>query len=102
MMEFIVLSILILGVLGLAGFIYWHSQKQIELFRGEMKSINEMLMAGSFQEWQRVKTGKPPIPNTLKSEPNFQDLREEEKIPWSAIENVKVDNEPKRKIKIYH
>jgi hypothetical protein len=100
-MEFIVLSILLLGVLCFAGFVFYTSQKQIQILQKQMKDIAQMLMAGSFQEWERVQKGKKPVPNQIKSEPNFSGLREEERIPWNDIKNIQVENGPKRQIKIY-
>lgn len=101
MVEFIILSILLLAVLGFAGFIYFDSQKKQQILLQQMQSANEMLMAGSYQEWNRIKAGKKSPPNKIKVEPNNMELTEENRIPWENIVNVRVDDGPARKIKLY-
>ena len=100
-MEFIVLAIITLFVIGLCGFIVISSQKQVKILQDQLERNSQMQMAGSFQEWNRIKEGKRTKPNEIKEEPNFIPLTEENPIPFSEITGVKVNNEPKRKIKIY-
>lgn len=67
----------------------------------QMKVTSEMWMAGSFQEWNRIKTGKKPLPNSIKEEPNEVELTENNRINWEDITGVKVNGGPNKKIKIY-
>lgn len=123
----IVLSFLTTAAFGFAGFIYYQSQKnqekllkesadrQEKILReahaqqeslqkdlvGQMKELSEMAMAGSYQEWSRIKKGGQPIPNDVKSEPNMIEVTEENPIPLGQVTHVQVNDEPKRKIKIY-
>jgi len=76
-------------------------EKQNKVFQKQMSETTQMMMAGSFEEWKRIKDGKKPIPNKIKSEKNFKDLDESERIPFSQIQGIKVDNEPRRKVKLY-
>jgi len=99
--EYIVLGILALGFLGFGVFIYLNSQKQMDRMLKRLEESNQMQMAGSFQEYERVKQGKKPTTNNIKNEPNFPELSEDNPIPFDQIQGIKLDNEPKRKIKIY-
>ena len=106
MIEFIILALL---VIGFAVFAYIFYTKQNKLTETLVKKLNEqveksteMMMAGSLQEWQRIKEGKKPYPNKLKSDPNLLELTEENRIPWDDITGVKIDEGPKKKVKIYH
>jgi hypothetical protein len=101
MIEFIVLALFGLSTLGFGVFIYLQSQKQAEMLQKQMKEFSQMAMAGSLQEYQRVKLGKRPIPNKLKNKKNFEDLTEANRIPWEDITGVKVDEGAKTKVKLY-
>lgn len=108
MIEFIILGIITLLLFGFAMFIfnnmmrvYGEAQKQNKLLQEQVKSFGEMLMAGSLQEYARIKKGRKPIPNNIKEEPNMLDITENNRIPWDEITGVQVDNGPKRDIRIY-
>lgn len=100
-MEIILLSIITLAVVVLCGFIFISSQKHNKALQDQLKEINQMQMAGSFQEWNRIKAGKRAVPNKIKEEENFTPLTEDNPIPFDEIEGVKINNEPRRKIKMY-
>lgn len=74
--------------------------KTLESVMEKSKIISEMAMAGSLQEWKRIKQGKRST-NAVAPEPNFDELSENNKIPFSQITGVQVDGGPKQKIKLY-
>ena len=101
MIEFIILGILALAFIGFAYFVYQDSQKKTGAMMKQMNDMTQMLMAGSYQAWDRAKKGKKPLPNTIKNVPNFKELTEGKRIPWGEITGVEVDSAPRRKVKIY-
>ena len=101
MIELIAIAVLFCLTLGFVYFMMRNQQKQSQHFMDQMQKNTQMMMAGSFQEWNRVKKGLKPLPNKVKNEPNLQDLSEDNKIPFEDIRNVSVDGGPKREIKLY-
>jgi hypothetical protein len=101
MIQFVLPAFIVLAVLGFTAYIYRDSQKRFEALQEQLKAQHEMLMAGSFEEWKRIKEGKEAVPNEIKEEPNFQELSEDNRIPFGDIASVQVDEGPKANIKLY-
>jgi hypothetical protein len=111
-MEFIILSILFVAFSVTVYFLYRRTVKSHELQAAELRTLlretidkssqmSEMIMAGSYQEWLRIKEGKKPTPNSVKDEPNSIELDEGVKIPFDEITGVSVDGGPRQKVKLY-
>lgn len=75
--------------------------KTMEQVMEKNKVISEMALAGSYQEWKRIKQGKKSV-NAVAPAPNFDELSENSKIPFGDITGVHVDGGPKQKIKLYN
>lgn len=108
MFESIVLLLLFVFLLVFSYFAYRlikniidKSNESVEMLGKQMEQVSQMMMAGSYQEYDRISKGKKEVPNDIKDEPNFPELREDTKIPFDQIKNVKVNDGPARKIKIY-
>jgi len=112
MIPFVILAVMVVAILGFTAFVYHDSQRRFEALQEksqealkalqeQLKAQNEMLMAGSLEEWKRIKEGKEPAPNEIKDEPNFQDMAEDKRIPFDEITAVRVDEGPKAEIKLY-
>jgi len=108
MIETIILGIVILALGGLfLRFTKDQQSKLQELFNKQFKEMGdqqkelvEMLMAGSYQEWLRIKQGKKPEANDVKNEENLLDLTEDNRISFEEITGVKVNDGPKKEIRI--
>ena len=74
--------------------------KTLETVMEKNKTISEMALAGSYQEWKRIKSGNKAV-NNIKDEPNLEEITEDKRIPFDDITGVQVDNNPAQKIKIY-
>ena len=111
-MEFIILSILFVVLVIGAYLLYQKMAKLFDLQVSELrnhlkevmdqsKEMSEMVMAGGYQEWLRIKEGRKPTPNDIKDEPNTIELDESVRIPFEDITGVSVDGGPKQKVKLY-
>lgn len=105
MIEFIALLVLFILTIAFLGFLYFNtakqSQKQIQSLMEQVKTDREMMLAGSLQEYQNVVQGKKPPPNEILDEPNSPEITEASPIPMEEITTVQIDDQPKRKVKIY-
>ena len=105
MIEFIALLVLFILTIAFLGFLYFNtakqSQKQIQSLMEQVKEDREMLLAGSLQEYQSVKQGKKLPPNEVVDEPNSPEITESSPISMEEITAVQIDDQPKRKVKIY-
>jgi len=105
MIEFISLLILYVITVGFLGFLYLkereQSQKQIKELYDQMKTDREMMMAGGLQEYKNIKDGFSPPKNEIADEPNSDEITENSSIPIEEITAIQIDDQPKRKVKIY-
>ena len=105
MIEFVVVVVLAMAVVAFVVFLSLRQEKnmqgQIGDLRSELKQAREMLLAGGYQEYERIKKKEPPPANEVIDEPNSPEISEANPISLDEITTVQIDDQPKRNIKIY-